>query len=391
MEFDYSTYREKKNLLPQEIECKEEYYRDLNNLEFSWTGRIDAQICNTFIQESNQLIINAITLFERGYFDCAYYSLRQSLEVSTTMIYLVDSEAEIRSSELVKWKSQSWFPMYSQMVKYLKKNGIVFSEMLDSMSDYFESIKKVKWKINKYVHKQGFKTFYVSRNHPMNANKETNFVEEFEFYLKKCIGAVAVLRLSIDPFPLLLADEKIYHRTDDLLTKAYTNDFVKKYIGSETVESYKNTNFYQSHYDSIINEEKKLPCVTQVVKDQYIDKDKIDEILKHKQLLSREDLIAVLLITISDQIAKIYCFGGLKMYFTNTNSNRESGSWDSQDLIEFEKSDRNYNHVYDEAFMSCIKIYDEVYFIEHNGKLGKAELIALEKLRNKYEKKELKK
>jgi len=385
MSFNFSTYKETNNLLPQKIEEKESYYHDLNNLEFSWTGRIDAQISNTFILESNQLIVNAIALFEKGYFDCAFYSLRQSLEVSTTMIYLVDNKQEIRDSELKKWKSQSWFPMYSQMIKHLKKHGPVFSEIRNCMSDYFQEIKSIKKKLNKYVHKQGFKTFYVSRNHPVNRNKKNNFSQEFEFYLRKCIGAVAVFRLSIDPFPILLTDDKVYHRTGDLMTKAYSGEFIAKYIGKENIEKYKSTNFYSSHYDHIMLEEEKSPCVSHVVKDQFIDLEKLDEILKQKHLLSQHDLIAVLLSSISKNVSKIYCLGGLHMYFTSTNSKRKSWSWSSEDFNSFEKNEDKYNQRYDEAYISCVKLYQEYYFIEHNEEFGGVELHVLQKLRDKYE------
>jgi len=78
--FEYSKWKENSNLIPQQIPNKEKYYHDLTNIEQSWTGRIDVMLANTFIQEAAQLIVNAIALFEHGYFDCAFYSLRQSLE-----------------------------------------------------------------------------------------------------------------------------------------------------------------------------------------------------------------------------------------------------------------------------------------------------------------------
>ena len=70
MSFDFIEHKESNNLIPLKIENKERYYLDLLNIEHSWTGRLDAQLANTFILESNQLLINAITLFEQGYFDC---------------------------------------------------------------------------------------------------------------------------------------------------------------------------------------------------------------------------------------------------------------------------------------------------------------------------------
>lgn len=89
MEFNFLEHREKRNLIPLEIPSKKDYYIDLSQLENSFVSRFDViQIANTFFMESVQLITNAISLFEKGYFDSAYYSLRQSLETALTMVYL---------------------------------------------------------------------------------------------------------------------------------------------------------------------------------------------------------------------------------------------------------------------------------------------------------------
>ena len=77
MSDSFIEWRKKENICPVVLDGKERYYFDLMNIEHSWTGRIDiGNIGNTFIMEAEQQIINAIELFEHGYFDCAYYSLR---------------------------------------------------------------------------------------------------------------------------------------------------------------------------------------------------------------------------------------------------------------------------------------------------------------------------
>ncbi|MFD0931410.1 hypothetical protein ACFQ0R_02245 [Psychroflexus salinarum] len=382
MTFDFTEYRETKGLVPLKIENKEKYYTDLINLEESWTGRMDAQISNTFILEAVQLIINSITLFEQGYFDSSFYSLRQSLEVSTTMTYLIDNDEQNRKDELAKWKAQSRFPMYSQMIKMLESNESVFSDIKEKMADYFGQLNLTKQKLNKYIHKQGFNTFYVSKNHPVNQGKDrAKFIQEYESYLKKCIGAIAVFRLTIDPFPILLNDEEIYTRTGDLMTRGYDDNFIKDYIGVENVEKYKETEVYQNHYDSIIQEESKNIYVTNVVKDQYIDKENIDKILEQKHLLGKHDLVAVILCDFSVKVAKVNCIGGMHMYFSSTKSKRESWSFSSLDFNNFKENSENYNLKYDEAYISTVGFYDEVYFIEHNSEFNSEEINELEELK----------
>ncbi|MCX5870442.1 MAG: teicoplanin resistance protein VanZ [Deltaproteobacteria bacterium] len=375
MSFNFLEYKENQHLVPVEIQRKKSYYYDLINIEHSFTGRVDAWLANTFIHESVQLIVNAINLFEMGYFDCAYYSLRQSLELSTTMIYLVDIDENKKETELKKWKSEERFPMQAQMMEFLSKNGAVFADFKSNLETYFKHLDSAKTKLNKYVHKQGLDKFYVSRNHLVNGSKSREkFINEFESSLKTCIGAVAVFRLGIDPFPILLNDEEIFHRTGDVMTRAYSEEFIEMYIGNETVECYRNTEIYQGHYDYFLSQEKKDECVTNIVKDQYIDTDKFDEILNQKHLMSDSDLIAVLICKLSDKAVKVYTSDGFIQYFTNRNTARKKMSWDSRDFHKFKECNPPSNIPYDEAFITYVLLNKVGYFVEHNQQFTNKEI-----------------
>ena len=373
--FDFIEWKEKDNLIPIQVPDKEKYYHDLSNIEQSWTGRVDAMLANTFIQEAVQLVMNAIVLFEKGYFDCAFYSLRQSLEVSTTMVYLTELTPERRDVELKKWQSQSDFPMYGQMMGFLNDKGEVFADIKDKMSDYFEHLRQVQRSLNKQVHKQGFNTFYVSRNHLLNKNRdEANFLYTFESYIKNCVGAIAVLRLTIDPFPVLLMDEEIYTRTGDLMTEPFTAEFVGEYIGTDAIEQYKRTFLYSGYYDQIMTVEQMLPCVTDIVKFQYVDKTKYEDILTQAHLLTRRDLLAVCLAISSTKIAKIYFEDGWIYYHTSTPSARQSGGYDTRVFRQIKEVEKPVNVDYDEAFLTHVTLLDEAFYIEHNSSFEEHEL-----------------
>ena len=169
----------------------------------------------------------------------------------------------------------------------------------------------------------------------------------------------------------------MYLRTGDMMTKGYTDGFINKYIGPQHIEAYKTTDIYTLHYDSILREEAKLPCVADVVKHQYIDKDKMEEIFSQKHLLSKNDLVAVVLSGFSDKVSKIYCVGGLLQYYTNIDTIRKSRSWSSEDFNKFKTHEKRYNQPYDEAFISILAINGETYFIEHNEEFGAEEITEL--------------
>lgn len=117
-------------------------------------------------------------------------------------------------------------------------------------------------------------------------------LKEFEFFLKECIRIVAVMRLALDPFPILLRDEEIEYRIFDMLTEPY-NYRIMKYIGNKIVEEYKNTNIYQSYYNDIMKEEKRNEVVNDVVRNHYIDLKQLDKILEQKDLLEKYEFITV--------------------------------------------------------------------------------------------------
>ena len=362
----YINWRSHKNIQPVKLKNREQLYFDLINIENSWSGRIDGNICNTFIMEAEQQLVNAIELFEQGYFDCAYYSLRSAVDLSTTMVFLDDMPDEEREKFLSAWKSTADFPMQGQMIKQLSQRGNVFVDMKTKMPDFFSDAKSLSAELNKYVHKQGFQNFYVSRNHPINQKKsQESFVYTFKKYLQRCIGVVAVMRLAVDPFPILLMDEDILYRCFDSMTDPYSEEFVKKYIGVVTIKQYKHTELYISIHDSFLSDEKKNEATFNVMKCHYIDSRRMEEIFSQLHLLPKDDIISVLLVSSCEKVVKTYSCYGL-MYFTDRNTNRKEMSWSGLDFKNFSEAENQKNQPYDEVYISVFYFDDMPYFVEHN-------------------------
>lgn len=372
---EWLEWRRRENICPLTLPNKEQYYRDLLNIEHSWTGRIGIDVTNAFIMEAEQQLINAIELFEQGYFDCAYYSLRSAVDISTTIVFLADMPDEEREKYLEAWKSTADFPMQGQMIKQLSKKGNVFADMQKKMPDFFSAAKTLSAELNKYVHKQGLQHFYVSRNHTFSQNKSQDiFIVAFEGYLVRCIGVVAVMRLAIDPFPILLMDEEILYRCFDSITDPYSREFVEKYIGLDLVEQYKQTAIYSGFYDYLMNEEKKNDATFDVMKYQCIDTSRLDDIYSQFHLLALDDRISVLLVAASEKIVKTYCVNGILMYFTDRETNRKKLSWSRADFDMFTKAEYPFNQPYDEAYMSVFQFGGNKYFAEHNIPLSSDEI-----------------
>lgn len=383
MENNIFDFKKTEYIKPMTINNKEEIVSDILNIEHSFSGRMDTPSANLFIMESVQLLVNSIALFEQGYFDCTYYSLREAIEISTTIIYLSDLTEEQRKEKMKDWKSLDRFPMQKQMLNYLSTNGAIFSDMKVKLKEYFEKVNTVSQDLNKIVHKQGFQHFYMSRNHPMTEKQYNSeqFKKAFEENLKKCIGIVAVMRLAIDPFPILLMDYEIYSRTFNSMTDPYTEDFVHKYIGKKVIEDYKTTELYVNHYDSYINEEQKNPTTLNIVKHQYIDTKNKNDIIKQLHLLNEWDYYASLITIHFDKVCKVYCGGGFQMYFTDKKTNRSALSWSGLEFKAFSDSLSKFNQSYDEAFISVLNLGQD-YYLEHNEIFSKEEIDSLKTFEN---------
>lgn len=149
-------------------------------------------------------------------------------------------------------------------------------------------------------------------------------------------------------------------------TDPYDEEFVKKYIGISTIEQYKNTEFYISTYKMISKNEKRNDATFNVMKYQYIDTSKLDDIFSQLRLLSKNDIISVLIVAFCIKIVKVYCNCGLTMYFTDRKTNRRALSWSDIDFKNFSKSQNLINQPYDEVYISVFYFEDMPYFLEHN-------------------------
>lgn len=381
----FINFKENNHLYKYTIENKEQYYSDLDFFDDSMTGRIDAQIANTFIYEAKYLIINAIKLFELGYFDCAYYSLREAIEISTTMIYLVDIPISERNNELNEWKNVKRFPMRAQMIKYLEENGSVFIDFKLKMKDYFEWSKQYINDINKFVHKQGNDKLYTTKSWYDYTNKldEQFYINKFKKYLEFTIGYIAIMRLSIDPFPIILMDEKLYLKTMDTITEPYSQEFVNKYIDKKYIESYKETELYKGYENYFEGMEEQSIEISNIIKEFYVDISKYDEILKQFHLLRDYEQIIVQIFKISNKITNIYFNACPVSYFSNISSKRRKFEYNSEEFNKLSKSKSKINVNYQGVYMSLFNILDNNYFIEHNELLDDNEIKKLNMLKIK--------
>lgn len=136
--------RNNRYVIPIPIENKDEYIYTMHFLDYSVSDRLDLLFTpiNHLNYEAIQMIINAIHLFELGYFDTAFYSLRQSIEISKTMIFLSELSDDERKKKIEKWHDSGKFPMRVQMIRHLENNDDSYKDMMNKMPNFFDNVKR---------------------------------------------------------------------------------------------------------------------------------------------------------------------------------------------------------------------------------------------------------
>jgi hypothetical protein len=250
------------------------------------------------------------------------------------------------------------------------------------MSIFFEQLDQEMERMNKYVHKQGYDTFYIHKSE----EKVNEIKKDFISSLEMSISAIAINRLVIDPLPLLLMDETIYQKSGDMVTDPFSEDFLNKYL-SKYIDQFKETQMYIDYYNYFDSKEAMIPSVLDVVKNQFVNRDKFEEIISQTHLLSLNDRIAVSYFFICIKISQIHIGShGLIWYFSSTKSNRVSGGFNSQDFKTFKLAANPINQSFDGVFYSYLTISSEDIFLEHNEILDENEIKEIENIKLGFEK-----
>ena len=363
-----------------------DYLWDIENITWAETGLIDAFEANRFFDEASQMIANSIFLFQKGFFDTAFYSLRQSIEISIGTLYLTANPEKMK-----EWKKLEPGFESGKMADFLRKHEPVFKEIRDKIPTFFDNIRAIQKKTNKYVHKQGYSSFYTTQKYSWSDHREDKvylkIVSDFEETLKVAIGAVAMYRLAIDPLPIILMDGEMMMRSGDFVTRPYSDEFVNKYIGAKNIELYKQTEVYQGFKESIMSHEKQNEAVFDIIHWKIIDRSKFEDITKQIHLLSYSDRLAVVIMMVSTKIPQVYIEG----YFHYTSdvkakhSDTVIGTSYYEDFFA-NKGNNNFNVPFKNvSYISRIKIKEEFSYIESNEPLNQQEIDLLNYIAKTFE------
>lgn len=383
MDAKYIEYLETHFLRPISFPNKGEYYSLVHEIGNTVTYFVGEKFSITFgiVKESEHMLINAIALFEKGYFDAAFYMLRQVMELCMMIAYFFELPDDERTQRFKEWKgSVERFPGVGEMRRTLESAdySVDFRDFKEKMPEFFDEFANVYRKLNKYTHKQGLRYFYSVRWHN-DPKIDESLLVNFRKYLDLVIGCVAVFRLMIDPLPVLKLEEEIEYRTADILMYPFSPKFVAKFIGDERLTAYKKTKLCSGFKADILRNNEKLSAATyNYIKWGLLERDSIPEVLKQKHLLSQRQIVQLMFVDKFIQITAIHTCGGLLTCQTDVDSSRIDRSVSTAEFDLLEKSSHPYNQPYKGVFISVVNVQDESYFLEHNEIIDERTITELE-------------
>lgn len=288
----------------------------------SISGIVETTSFNQFLLESCQLLANSLDLIHQGYFDAAFYSVRQAGEAILIGALFTNLDNAERKTKYKKWASLKRFPSFSELSGMLRANDSEYRDLLEQMPEIDELISKLNRRANKYIHKQGHESFYT-KPYEVVSESSRHIREDFIDYFKTTVKVCAIFRLVVDPFPILQSDPECEYRFTGCMTIEFGQNFIDNCLGNDFVEHYIETDYYRNWMNAIKSTFPQLKEATYNVSNlHYIDLANIEDILDELDKLTLYESTAVLFTALfSEKVIAIHITGMLDAF---SNSARTS-------------------------------------------------------------------
>ena len=356
-----------KNVLPEH----DELLRTLRAL-IPTTGNLNEMFCNMFFSESVELLKHAFFLYEDGYFDCAFYSLRQSIEnINNMLLSAVDSD----KYEL--WKAKGRFPSDKIVKDLLDQKNDAYNEIKSAIPEFFEKYDELLKKSNKYIHKQGFDTFYTYK-HSLSAKDIEERTKLFVSFLKYGIGMMLIMNIALDPLSLALSDFEVdSHIAFNPMTEPIPLYVFEEYLSIDIIEKIKTTSHYTSLKDYFLGLEKLNDATYAVIRYDYFDVKNLDEIEKQIKQLDLSQTLMFCILKSGIKATHFYWDNSILGYSTSYQPKVHLREYSSDQFEDYLNNSAEPNYLWHEMYITGFNALDSYLIIQHNDPLSDDEILAI--------------
>lgn len=333
------------------------------------TGNLDQLFCNMFFSESVELLKHAFFLYEDGYFDCAFYSLRQAIENMNNMLL---SAVDIEKFE--QWKDKGRFPSDKVVKDLLNHQNDAYNEIKAAIPEFFEQYNKLLKKANKYIHKQGFDTFYVYNNN-LNSTVQEERTNLFLSFLKYAIGMMLIINIALDPLSLALSDSEVdSHIAFDPMTEAIPIGVFEKYLSLDIIEKIKRTDHYTAIKDYFLSLEELNEATYLVLRYSHFNVEQLDEIEKQINQLDLSQALMFCILKSGIKATHFYWDYGILGYSTSYQPKIHLREYSSNQFDDYLCDEGKCNCSWKGMYISSFKVFESYLIVQHDEQLTNDEV-----------------
>lgn len=340
------------------------------------TGNFNELFCNVFLNESVEMLKHAFFLYEDGFFDCAFYSIRQSIENINNMLI-----SALDSNKYKLWKDKGRFPHDKAIKEQLNKQNAAYNEIKNAIPEFFEKYEDLLKQANKIIHKQGFDTFYTCQ-HSVIKQKQEERTLLFVSFLKYGIGMILIMNIVLDPLALALSDSEVdSHIPFEPMTEAIPLYVFEEYLSIDIINKIRNTSYYLSLKEYFLSLEKLNDATYLVLRYEYFDVNKLDDIEKQLNQLGLLETLMFCILRIGIEATHFYCENSIMGYSTSIEQTMPIMSYSSNQFDEYLKH-KTPNYPWQRMYITGFKVFESYLIIQHNNVLSSEELSNIEFLIN---------
>jgi hypothetical protein len=353
----------------QKLEDRQRLMDYLQRFTYLTTGRADVMFCNAFISESIKLLINSIDLYEDGYFDCAFYSVRQAVECTNNMLFLVNSSKDTLKS----WNLKEYFPPDNKIKDKLQKFDDSYKEVYSVIPYFFDKYEELQKKANKTIHKQGFDVFYSFRE--INKKKESSSEGFFTEFLIYAIARTIIMYIILDPLSLALCDKRLKKKIHFMpMTEPVDIEFFNEFLSEEIVDKIKETEYYHQVFEFFDAKEELNSATYDVLLNEIYDTQNLQSIEAQRHLLNAQEKFFLDVLQHDIKVQRFFNENSIYGYITSDYINKVKMSWKSGEYDCYKKEEPCFNMSKDGLFISSFTLYNEIWFFEHTTILNENDM-----------------